>query len=115
MSQKTVWLPEIGELVLSKRRGTKNLRLSIGPTGQARVGLPAWAPYSVGISFAKSRSEWIKKHQLSHGTTVLSNGAPVGKSNRMHYIYDPLRTTTATRLVPGAVKITTNLPFSDPA
>jgi predicted metal-dependent hydrolase len=115
MSQKTVWLPEIGELVLSKRRGTKNIRLSISPTGQTKVGLPAWAPYSVGISFAKSRIDWIKKHKLPHSTAVLSNGSPIGKSNRMHYIHDPARSTTATRLAPGAIKITTNLPFSDPA
>jgi predicted metal-dependent hydrolase len=115
MSQKTVWLPEIGELVLSKRRGTKNIRLSISPAGQARVGLPAWAPYSVGINFAKSRSDWINRHKLSHRTPPLNDGSAIGKSNRMRYVYDPKRTKTTTRVMPGLVKITSNLPISDPA
>jgi predicted metal-dependent hydrolase len=115
MSQKTVWLPEIGELVLSKRRGTKNIRLSISPTGQAKVGLPAWAPYSAGISFAKSRAEWINKHKITHSTPPLQDGSPIGKSNRILYINDPSSSKTTTRLLPGMVKITSNLSFSDPS
>jgi len=115
MSQKTVWLPEIGELVLSKRRGTKNIRLSVSPSGQARVGLPAWAPYSAGISFAKSRSQWIKDHQQTYPTAVLGNGSPIGKSNRMLYVHDQDSTKISTRLMPGVVKITTSLPISDRA
>lgn len=115
MAQKTVWLPEIGELVLSKRRGTKNIRLSIGPTGRARVGLPAWAPYSAGISFAKSRADWIKQHKLAHPPTELIDGSMIGKSNRLQYIYNQSVSKTTTRLMPGVVKVTSDLAFSNPA
>jgi predicted metal-dependent hydrolase len=114
MAQKTVWLPEVGELVLSKRRGTKNIRLSINAAGQIRVGLPAWAPYYMGINFARSRADWIKKHIPDHQSTPLHHDVSLGKSNRLHYDYDPGRSRTSARLLPGIVKVTSNLPLSDP-
>jgi predicted metal-dependent hydrolase len=115
MSQKTVWLPEIGELVLSKRKGTKNIRLSISSAGKVRVGLPAWAPYATGISFAKSRTDWINQHLPKHSDSHLSDGSRIGKSYRLNYVFNPNVNKTSTRLVAQSLRITSHLPLSHPS
>jgi predicted metal-dependent hydrolase len=109
MVQKTVWLPEVGELTLSKRRGSKNIRLSVTAAGKVRVGLPAWAPYSMGISFAKKRADWIHEHLSQHPKQDISDGDRIGKSFRLAYRYDPGAKSTSTRLRANAVVITSNL------
>jgi len=113
MAQKVVWLPEVGELTLSKRRGTKNIRLSVTSTGKVRVGLPAWAPYSMGISFAKKRSDWIQKHLQNHSVRQLANGDRIGKSYRLSYEHIPQFDKTSTRIGPNAIRIKSNLPLAD--
>jgi predicted metal-dependent hydrolase len=115
MSQKTVWLPEIGELVLSKRKGTRNMRLSISSAGKVRVGLPAWAPYAAGVSFAKSRAEWINQHLPAAHEVHLSDGSRIGKSYRLNYIFNPDAAKTSTRLVAQSLRITSHLPLSHPS
>jgi predicted metal-dependent hydrolase len=114
MAQKTVWLPEIGELVISKRRGTKNLRLSIAANGTIRVGLPAWAPYSAGINFAISRSSWISAQRDKIPKIRLKHGDRIGKSYRIDYIWEASKPKTTTRIKPGMIQITSALAFSDP-
>ncbi|MGH7156890.1 MAG: M48 family metallopeptidase [Candidatus Saccharimonadales bacterium] len=86
MAQKTVELPGIGNVVLAKRRGAKNLRLSIKPNGQVRVGLPIWAPYSAGIKFAIDRSDWILRNLDSHQPLILKGGDRIGKSYRLRFV-----------------------------
>ncbi|HET7827270.1 MAG TPA: SprT family zinc-dependent metalloprotease [Candidatus Saccharimonadales bacterium] len=98
MAQKTVCLPEIGELTLSKRRGARNIRLSVSASGRIRVGLPAWMPYSAGISFALARQDWLLKHKAKHLAAPLGEGARIGKSYRLRYQYEPDRAGTLIRL-----------------
>ena len=114
MPQKTVWLPDIGEVVLSKRRGSKNIRLSISAAGKVRVGLPAWAPYTAGISFAKSRGEWINQHLDTHKRPLITQNSRIGKSYRINYVHKPGATKTTTRLGAQSLNITSRLPFGDP-
>jgi predicted metal-dependent hydrolase len=89
MAQKTVFLPEIGELVLSKRRGATQMRLSINAAGKVRVGMPYWTPYQSGILFAKSKVDWINKHLSNHSSQLLNDGDLIGKSHRLNYVYKP--------------------------
>jgi predicted metal-dependent hydrolase len=89
MAQKTVFVPEIGELVLSKRRGATQMRLSINAAGKVRVGMPYWAPYQSGILFAKSKVDWINKHLSNHSSQLLNDGDLIGKSHRLNYVYKP--------------------------
>lgn len=114
MTQKTVWLPEIGELVLSKRRGTRNIRLSISANGRLRVGLPAWAPYSVGVNFALNRKEWVLKHKSSHRPRPLQDGDRIGKSYRLKFQLDPKLSRITTRVTNGSeLLIRSNRPLAD--
>lgn len=88
MSQRVVLLPEIGKVVLAKRRGTHSLRLSIRPDGSVRVGMPAWFPYKVGADFARSRSDWINKHRTKSNIRKLIHGQKIGKVHALCFIED---------------------------
>lgn len=56
---KTVTIDDIGDVVITKRRGQKSIRISVSG-GQVRVSQPSWLPYSAGETFARSKAEWIK-------------------------------------------------------
>ncbi|HSW78759.1 MAG TPA: SprT family zinc-dependent metalloprotease [Candidatus Babeliales bacterium] len=108
MARKIANIDGIGNVLLVKRRGTKNLRLSIQPDGQVRVGLPAWAPYSAGIRFAASRSKWITDNLQLHKPPVLRHGQRIGKFHNLTFrskpdakrTYATLRTNTITVVSP---------------
>lgn len=111
MAQKIFDLPEIGELIVAKRRGSKNIRLSITPAGKVRVGIPAWAPYSMGVNFAAKRLDWIKAHLDKQPQIALRNGDRIGKSYRIKYVHQLGRPQTSTRISGQALLVTSGLPF----
>jgi predicted metal-dependent hydrolase len=115
MAQKTVFLPEIGELILSKRRGSTHMRLSINAAGKVRVGMPYWAPYSSGILFAKSKADWINKHLKDHSDQLLHDGDLIGKSHRLHYVYNANRSSTSIKINSNLITVTSNANLSSAA
>jgi len=114
MSQKIVDLPGVGSVILAKRRGTKNLRLSVKPNGQIRVGMPAWAPYSVGIKFALQRADWIVASLTKRQIIVLKNGQRIGKSYRLSFVSVSRPAKTSTRLGRNSITVTSHRPSDDP-
>jgi len=109
MAQKIIYVPEIGELILSKRRGATNMRLSINAAGKIRVGMPYWAPYQAGVAFAKSKADWINKNLATHSVQLLQDGDLIGKSHRLKFVYKPLQKTTIAKV--GANSITVTSPY----
>jgi predicted metal-dependent hydrolase len=114
MAQKTVFVPEIGELILSKRRGATHMRLSINAAGKVRVGMPYWTPYQAGVVFARSKADWINKNLNKHNTALLKEGDLIGKSHRLHYIYKVGQNTVTTRVNPNSVTVTSGLELHNP-
>lgn len=115
MAQKTVYLPEIGEVILAKRKGTRQLRLSVRADGRVRVGMPAWVPYQAGINFALSRSDWIKKHIRDSDEITLKPGVRIGKSYRLTFLQNEKYDTIRSRIVDHNVIVRSSLIYSDPA
>ncbi len=113
MAQQTVVVPGIGEILLAKRRGAKNIRLSITAAGIVRVGLPHWAPYAAGVAFAKSRSEWIAQNLQSHSASLLKENDLIGKSHRLHYKFNPKLKTTTARVTNTTIEISSALSFAE--
>lgn len=111
MAQRRVFVPELGEVILAKRRGTRNLRLSITARGEIRVGMPLWAPYVAGIAFAKSRSDWIKSRMNKYDPIVLNEGMLIGKAHRLHFGHGS--SSPSGRIKSATIEITGNLPFDD--
>jgi predicted metal-dependent hydrolase len=114
MALKTVIVPDIGEVVLAKRKGTRNIRLTITARGQVRVGMPHWAPYEVGIQFAKSKTEWIQKQLQTHPSPEIIEGSRIGKAHRVHFIYKNSGKITA-RVGSTAIFVSSHLPTTHPA
>jgi predicted metal-dependent hydrolase len=114
MSQKIVWLPEVGEVVLAKRKNAKNIRLSISAAGKVRASMPHWVPYAAGISFVKSRADWIIQNKESHKKSLLENSGRIGKSHRLNYVYDPTVKKTRTRINGQMLNIFSEQPFTSP-
>lgn len=112
MAQRTVNLPGIGDILLAKRRGAKNIRISIQADGSVRVGLPAWAPYAAGISFALTRAEWITTHRTARAKLVLENEARVGKSYRLNFVNEAGLTTIRSRVSGSTIMVTSSLPYT---
>jgi predicted metal-dependent hydrolase len=115
MAQKTVFVPSVGEVILSKRRGTTHLRISINAAGKVRVGLPSWTPYATGIAFVKSKSDWISKQLAQHALDPLKEGDLVGKSHRLHFIFNPQATGITTRINSSTIYITSDMAYDNPS
>ncbi len=115
MSQKIVEVEGIGQVVLAKRRGSRNLRLSIRPDGSVRVGIPHWAPYSAGVAFAVKRKGWINSHLAASQPMLLADGQRIGKSYRLSFRNSSTVGRTRTRVAANLISITSpHHPASQP-
>ncbi|MBI4033552.1 M48 family metallopeptidase [Candidatus Saccharibacteria bacterium] len=109
-------VPQIGEVVLTKRRGGRNIRLSISPSGQIRVGLPHWTPYEAGVLFVKKNQDWIQKQLLAHAPKAITNGSRIGKAHRVVFINRPAKDKPIkTRVGATEIVIQTDLDPAHPA
>lgn len=84
MPKKEFLLEDGLAVTVFKRRGNRNLRLSLGPNGLVRVSIPNWAPYRVGLEFARSRKTWIKQNQKP--ANLLLHGQAIGKAHHLKFI-----------------------------
>ncbi len=100
-------------MTLAKRRGTRNLRLSINASGRVRVGMPHWLPYKSAIAFAKDRRDWIAEQQILNQQAVLRNGVRVGKAHTLYFSKDPSARGIKTRVDKVAIHITSPYEESD--
>jgi len=113
MSQKTFDIPGIGPVILAKRRGARNLRLSVTAGGTVRVSMPSWLPYRTGVEFARTRTEWIQQHRPSNESKLLISGHRVGKAHRLEFIQAAGKNTAA-RITPSTIKIASALEWDHP-
>lgn len=113
MAIKKVLIPEIGEIVLAKRRGARYIRLSVTSRGIVRVGMPYWTPYSAGISFAKARADWIAKHLSQHAASDFKDGDRFGKAHRLRISVDKRIKAPRARITSTEILVTTPYPVDD--
>ncbi len=97
MAVKRVELESIGTVALYKRKGARNVRLSISHDGEVRVTLPIWAPYKVGLDFLKTKTDWIQSQQVT--PTLLEHGYRIGKAHHIHF--EPGQGTTISTRISG--------------
>jgi predicted metal-dependent hydrolase len=83
MVAKTFELQPIGRLTVVKNRANRNVRITISPEGKVRISIPYYAPYKVGIDFARSRSDWIIKHAIK--PMLISHGQTIGKRSVIYF------------------------------
>lgn len=113
MATQQVFIEGIGTVTLAKRRGTRNLRLSINASGRVRVGMPYWLSYKSAIAFAKDRKDWISEQQILNQRAVLRNGVKVGKAHTLYFYKDPNARAIKARVDTIAISITSPYDESD--
>jgi predicted metal-dependent hydrolase len=85
MAQQIVHFEGIGDVHINKRRGNRNLRISINGTGKVRVSLPYWLPYRAGIEYLKKNRQWVADKLTESQPDILFDGSRIGKSHRVSY------------------------------
>lgn len=104
MAFKQFMLDEHLNVTIYKRKASRSLRLSITPNGEARVSIPAWAPYSAGLRFAQSRYAWIIAQQRP--SNLLVAGQAIGKAHHLHYVSDKSATKVSSRVLASEIRVT---------
>lgn len=104
MAYKQFMLDERTPVVIYKRRSSRNLRLTIAPTGEIKVSIPAWTPYRVGLEFARSRRGWIDRQPRQDN--LLRDRQPIGKAHRLRFVPSNDISQVTTRLRHNDVVVT---------
>lgn len=96
MTTKTVHIPEIGDVLLTKNRLAKGLKISLGADGLIKVTMPPWIPFGVGVEYVMSIKNWIiENHRKSQ---PLQHGIQIGKQHLLYISKDPTKSRITTRV-----------------
>lgn len=87
MAIKIVDIPELGEVTLRKRRGSRNIRLKVDTSGKVTVSLPYLVPYKLATEYIKKHSDWVRAQQKKY-ISRLSDGMKVGRLHTLCFVYD---------------------------
>jgi predicted metal-dependent hydrolase len=96
MKSKEFVLDNQFKFVVTKRRSSRHMRISIGSDGVIKVSIPAYIPYSAAIAFAKSKRNWIIQHQPE--IKIYKDGMAIGKSHHLLIKPDSTISKIQTRL-----------------
>lgn len=83
MASKTIRLPEIGDVVITKRKGQRTIRVTVAGN-IARISQPAWLPFSAGEKFAQTRAGWIKENLKPR--IVRLEGDQISRDRTLHFL-----------------------------
>jgi len=106
MAVKRAQVEGIGEIILSKRKGARNVRLRITHEGRVAVTLPIWLPYRIGLAFANEKRAWIM--QQKRPQVILHPNTRIGKAHTIVFMTKPERVSIHTRVT--LTSINTHLP-----
>lgn len=78
MPGRKIDIPGVGPATMYKRRGMRNIRISVSPAGTVRINLPKWSPYLTAERFAVKNKHWILKQLASRSQKLISDGDIIG-------------------------------------
>ncbi len=76
MASKEFLVPDLGTVTVYKRRGAKNIRLSVNSDGKIRATMPTWLPYQAGLAFVQQKKEWLRSQSQR---PAFKSGDRIGK------------------------------------
>lgn len=68
MSTSYINTEDLGRIKLFRRKGLKNIRISINSVGEVRLSVPWYVPKTAGLRYLKTKKDWIKRHQQKVNT-----------------------------------------------
>jgi predicted metal-dependent hydrolase len=104
VATRQIDIPDIGNVMLYKRRGNRSLRLSVGANGEIRVTMPYWLPYKAGEQFARTQADWIARHR-GPAPAGLQHGQAIGKAHRLHFAPSAQAQEVSTRVRQNQVEV----------
>lgn len=113
MATKEVLLPQIGRVVLTKRRSSRHIRLRVNHDGVPHVSLPYWVTYKQALVFIASKQDWISQQLGKRHVASLQDGQRIGKAHVLR-ISESGSFKTHTKVV-GNEAFVYVAPGSDPA
>ena len=63
MGNKTLKIDNLGSIDLFKRRGNRNMVITVKSYNRVRVTMPFWTPYGAALDFVRKNSDWIRNKQ----------------------------------------------------
>ena len=111
MASKEVYLPEIGKIALTKRRSSKNIKLSYSSDGIIKVSLPIFVPYQAGINFVIKNQAWLEDHRPGE-QVVLEQGDRIGKAHRLNFAYSDKASRPSVRVTNTQINVSVPLGHS---
>ncbi|MEA5006703.1 MAG: SprT family zinc-dependent metalloprotease [Rikenellaceae bacterium] len=75
-----------GEIVITKKSGNKNIRLTVSPSKGIRVSIPFFTSFSRAGDFVTEKEEWIKATLDKHYEKMQSRIIPLGEGNDLFLI-----------------------------
>lgn len=84
MPVKVFDVPDLGQVHIYKRSGTRNIRLSVTGEGKIRVSMPQWMPYKAGLLFASQKQDWL--NQQKQTVNLLRAGQRIGKYHTLRFM-----------------------------
>lgn len=106
MAFKEFVLSDGTPVTIYKRKASRSLRLTVTSEGKARVSIPRWTAYAMGLKFANSKVGWIRSQQKPLAELV--DGQRIGKAHRLCFV-EGRRMGKATSRV-GSSEIVINIP-----
>lgn len=64
MSTSYTHIEGLGPVKIFRRRGLKNIRISITSHGEIRLSIPWYVPKTAGLRYLRSKIDWIKEHKI---------------------------------------------------
>ena len=96
MSTSHLELKELGRVKLFRRKGLKNIRISISSAGEIRLSIPWYVPKAAGIRYLYSKKSWIKENQKNINTEWKDqHKLTINYSLKIHH-HDSKRTASKT-------------------
>jgi predicted metal-dependent hydrolase len=99
---KALPIDNIENVWLTKRKGSRSLRISLKPDGKVVVNAPWWVTQSQVIEYVSSKREWIAKNRST--TQLLVNNQQIGKAHRLQFV-ESASQRASSRIVAGTIKI----------
>lgn len=75
-----------GEIVITKKSGNKNIRLTVSPSKGIRVSIPFFTSFSRAGDFVTEKEDWIMATLEKHREKLQSRIIPLGEGNDLPLI-----------------------------
>lgn len=78
--------PTYGTVRVSRRKGSRSIRIGLAQDGEVRLSLPFRTSLQQGLQFLNDKKDWIEKHRQE--SNDVEHGARIGKFHTLKLVVD---------------------------